>query len=159
MIPVDEAFLAINSLYEDNKITANALELLKNSILKQDERLFFIIHRYKNKRIDARQFISSIYEIIECEAELIYNEIFADCSLDDAKHLSKAERDEKKLNDSSYTYGEIDFKSFFQVLSKISRINNSSTKQRKTFYDLGIVIDLCHLLICNSISWSLLFYR
>ena len=43
----------------------------------------------------------------QCGREKIYNFYYADNSLSIAKESSKNEREEKKLNDNSFIYGEV----------------------------------------------------
>jgi len=44
--------------------------------------------------------------------EKIFNSFFTDDSLSIAKETSKAERNSKNINDSSFTYGEIVYNNF-----------------------------------------------
>ena len=62
----------------------------------------------------------------------MYNELFADTSLEVGKTLSKGERDERNLNhEKSLIYGEVEFESFYRVLRKIN------PQPGLIFYDLG----------------------
>ena len=62
----------------------------------------------------------------------MFDELFAMCSLEDAKAISKSEREMRSmLHQKSMIYGEIDFLSFVGVLKKLN------VKPGGTFYDLG----------------------
>jgi hypothetical protein len=46
------------------------------------------------------------------ELNQVFNSFFSDDSLNEAKFTSKAEREQKSLNDSNYIYGEVVRKNF-----------------------------------------------
>jgi SAM-dependent methyltransferase len=77
-------------------------------------------------------FLEQIHELIASEAQNVYDELFADTSLEVGKMLSKNEREHKALNEEkSLIYGEVEFASFYRVLRKIS------PRPGQVFYDLG----------------------
>ncbi len=59
---------------------------------------------------ESTRHVGSIYQVCNFKyfgLEKIYNFYYADNSLSLAKESSKNEREEKKLNDSSFIYGEV----------------------------------------------------
>ena len=134
-------------LAKDRVITSNGRALLKELILRRDERLLMLTRDFEAKDLSNMIFVNAIHELIEAEAHTLYLELFEQCPLEVAKSLSKAEREAHELvNEKSLIYGEIDFqyilpratlantinlRYFARVLRKIN-----PTKGCK-FYDLG----------------------
>lgn len=72
------------------------------------------------------------FRTIEEYSTNLYNALFAECSLEDGKYLSKSERERNKLHENkSLIYGEVEFRSFSRVLRKINPAPGG------VFYDLG----------------------
>lgn len=77
-------------------------------------------------------FLEQIHDLIGTEAQVLYNELFTDTSLETGKTLSKREREDRDLNDEkSLIYGEVEFESFYRILRKINPAPGG------LFYDLG----------------------
>lgn len=76
--------------------------------------------------------VPSAFRTTEEYATNLYNALFAECSLEDGKYLSKSEREINKLHENkSLIYGEVEFRSFSRVLRKINPAPGG------VFYDLG----------------------
>eukprot|EP01041_Mallomonas_annulata_P000761 gene761-1448_t len=119
-------------LSKDRIISCNAKSFLKELILRRDPRLLDLLKRFESKETGDNAFMEKIHELIEDESQALFNELFAETSLELGKTLSKEERDRKHLNDEkSLIYGEVDYSSFYRVLRKINPAPGG------TFYDLG----------------------
>jgi len=124
--------LLASLLAKDRIITENGKAFLKELILRRDPRLLLLLQAFETKDTQDAAFLDTIYRLIEEEAYRLYTELFAECSLETGKHLSKAEREQNQLTDvKSLIYGEVDFHSFARVLRKIN------PKPGCVFYDLG----------------------
>jgi SAM-dependent methyltransferase len=101
-------------------------------ILRRDPRLKPLIDKFESKDANDVTFLEQLHELVSNEAHYLYEDLFADTSLEVGKALSKSEREEKQLNeDKSLIYGEVEFASFYRVLRKIN------PEPGLTFYDLG----------------------
>jgi SAM-dependent methyltransferase len=101
-------------------------------ILKRDPRLGPLLKAFDTDDGQDATFLDMINRLIEGEAERLYGQLFARCSLEHGKTVSKAERTQKGLaTHKSLIYGEVEFPSFAKVLRKISPAAGG------TFYDLG----------------------
>eukprot|EP01035_Chromulina_nebulosa_P021398 gene21398-27721_t len=124
--------LLASLLSSDRIISNNAKCFLKELILRRDPKLTSVLNSFESNQAADYSFIQSLHEIIKTEAEVLYNDLFSDTSIEVGKALSKKERERKNLNsEKSLIYGEVDFNSFYDIL----RIINP--KPGLTFYDLG----------------------
>lgn len=104
----------------------------KELILRRDARLHPILAKFEAKEAGDSSFLEQIHELIRDEAQLLYDDLFRDTSLEVGKTLSKEERDRKNLTqEKSLIYGEVEFNSFYRVLRKIN------AEPGTIFYDLG----------------------
>jgi hypothetical protein len=111
----------------------NGTALLKTLLFRKNERMLFVLHRYKMQKITFSSLCNDFNDLIASESLSLFSSLFSECSLQDGKHLSREERETKGLTtNSSYTYGEIDYKNFYLILRKLSPIKPGSI-----FYDLG----------------------
>lgn len=111
----------------------NGTALLKTLLFRKNERILFVLHRYKMQKITFPNLCNDFNDLIASESLSLFSSLFSECSLQDGKHLSREERETKGLtSNSSYTYGEIDFNNFYLILRKLSPIKPGSI-----FYDLG----------------------
>ena len=118
-------------LAKDGIISNNGKCFLKELILRRDPRLIELLDSFESRDAGDTTFIESIHDLIEDESFALYNELFADTTLEVGKKLSKEERDRKCLDEKSLIYGEVDYHSFYRVLRKIN------PKPGGIFYDLG----------------------
>lgn len=119
-------------LSKDRIISSNAKSFLKELILRRDPRLLDLLRRFESKETGDNAFMESIHDLIEDESSALFNELFAETSLEVGKTRSKEERDQKDLNEEkSLIYGEVDYSSFYKVLRKINPPPGG------VFYDLG----------------------
>lgn len=124
--------LLIALLAKDRIISANGSSFLKELILRRDNRLIALLERFETKEAGDNTFLETIHDLIEDESQSLFNDLFAETSLELGKTLSKEERDQKSLNEEkSLIYGEVDYHSFYRILRKIN------PKPGGTFYDLG----------------------
>ena len=150
----------LRTLYEltsTGTFACNSIALLKDSLFRGNERLVFLLRRYKNKSIDISTACSQVHDFLEKHSAELLTSIFKDCSLQKAKDISKADRSIiEPRNEKSFTYGEIDFTSFYRVLRDIP----DWTNKRGVFYDLGsgtgraVVAArvLCDFSVCKGIE-------
>lgn len=125
---------SLSAFMSEDLISRNSAGFVKVLMLRGDARLQFVTKRFKSGNINRMQFLAQLLELVEKESKLVFDAVFANCSLHDAKLASRQERETDWKGASvgtSLTYGEIDFKSFFLILQRFS-----STRGR-TFYDLG----------------------
>ena len=102
-------YLQAASLAKDQAISVNSHALLKEIMLRRDVRLMLLMQNYSQSLPD-RAFVDGIHKLIQDEAHVLYAELFAQCPLEVAKSLSKAEREVNNLDNSkSLIYGEIEF--------------------------------------------------
>jgi hypothetical protein len=126
-------------LSRDRIITHNAHSLLKPLILDNDPLVLKLLPLIEaSSASDGAEekdaFIDGIYSLIDSVTEGMFNELFAECGLEVAKHSSKAERADKELtSERSLIYGEVEFRSFTEVLRKIC----TNVPAGGTFIDIG----------------------
>lgn len=165
------------SIFEDEDVVSkNMAAILKNQIVLQNENLNFIFKQFESNKATFDRFIDSINVFVEKEIGYIFDQLFADCTLQDAKQMSKNDREsgdvrsfpsaiggDKKSsssNDSavteaevevpkpknkpkrmemSLTYGEIEYKSFYNIMRKLDLSNHIPGRDARglVFYDLG----------------------
>ena len=138
----------------------NQKGLLKEALFNQDERITFILVRRKayfhachssshdfnpnehqlnlqrrvvNKSIDINYARVQIDEFLQKYSSDVLASVFANCPLQKGKDVSRKERNLLDNRNSSLTYGEIDFASFYKILRDIP----SWCRKNGTFYDLG----------------------
>lgn len=127
-----KTLLLISLLAKDRAISNNGKAFLKELILRRDPRLGTLLSKFEAKDISDTSFMEGIHQLIQEESLVLYNQLFADTSLEVGKTLSKSERDEKNLNnEKSLIYGEVEYQSFYRVLRKLN------APPGKVFYDLG----------------------
>ncbi|GMI23771.1 hypothetical protein TeGR_g6167 [Tetraparma gracilis] len=137
----DQAKLLVitDFLSRDRIITHNAHSLLKPLILDNDPLVLKLLPLIEaSSASDGAEekdaFIDGIYSLIDSVTEGMFNELFAECGLEVAKHSSKAERADKELtSERSLIYGEVEFRSFTEVLRKIC----TNVPAGGTFIDIG----------------------
>jgi len=124
--------LLASLLAKDGVITNNGKAFLKELILQKDPRLMELLERFDSQEGQDTAFLDTINDLIEGEAEKLFDSLYNECTLEKAKSLSKAEREVKSMDEEkSLIYGEVEFHSFARVLRKIGP--RPGTK----FYDLG----------------------
>lgn len=124
--------LVASLLSQDRLISNNGKAFLKELVLRRDPRLSTLLEQFESKSESDTVFLENIHALIEAEGYALYQELFSECSLEDAKHLSKTEREERELDEhKSLIYGEIEYHSFVRVLRKINPTPGT------LFYDLG----------------------
>ena len=107
-------YLLATLLARDRAITSNGRALLKELIIRRDERLLMLMRDFEEKDLSNVLFVNAIHELVEAEAHALYLELFEQCPLEVAKSLSKAEREANDFaNEKSLIYGEIDFQYIF----------------------------------------------
>lgn len=108
------------------------IHVLTELILRRDPRLGPLIEKFEKKDSVDMGFLEEVHALIGAEAQSLYDELFADTSLEVGKTLSKREREEKELSqEKSLIYGEVEFESFYRILRKINPAPGG------VFYDLG----------------------
>lgn len=86
--------LRVIQLCEDADIVSkNMGAILKNQIVVQNENLNFIFKQFESNKTSFERFIDSINVFIEKEIGYIFDQLFVDCTLQDAKQMSKSDRD------------------------------------------------------------------
>lgn len=101
-------------------------------ILRRDPRLGSLIEKFEKKDNLDMGFLEEVHDLIGSEAQALYDELFAETSLEVGKKLSKQEREDKELSaEKSLIYGEVEFASFYRILRKINPSAGG------VFYDLG----------------------
>ncbi|CAM9320572.1 unnamed protein product, partial [Phaeothamnion confervicola] len=129
--PTAKQLVIISLLAKDGLITLNGGAFLKELALRNDARLRLLLDRFETAR-DSTSFVDDVNVLIDAEGSAVYHELYADCSLEAAKNLSKAEREAKQLTScKSLIYGEVDYFSFARVLRRIRAPPGA------VFYDLG----------------------
>lgn len=73
------------------------------------------------------------------ELDLVFEECFDENSLHMAKQSSKEEREKKGLNESSYVYGEITFRSLSYIFEYVKINFGEEPIKKGNFLDLGSV--------------------
>ena len=125
--------LDLINISKSHYIPKNSLGILKEGILSSDERLMFILMRYNKGNIDMNTLYTQLKSYLEMKANILLNKIFEDFPLEKAKDLSKSDRKDLETPEKSFTYGEIEFSSFFLILSDMPEW----TRKSGIFYDLG----------------------
>ena len=119
-------------LAKQGTITNNAKSFLKEMVLRRDMKLSAIMAKFESKAEADVDFLEELHALLNAESAAVYNDLFADTSLEVGKSLSKSEREERQLNEEkSLIYGEVEYKSFYAILRKVQPLAG------KTFYDLG----------------------
>lgn len=81
-------------------------------ILGKDRRLFDLLKHFETDDAQDRNFLQCIHALIEERQEALFDQLFANCTLEDGKMLSKGERDRYSLTENkSLIYGEVEFRS------------------------------------------------
>jgi len=131
---IKESLMLLKECCKLGIISSKGLNFLKICLLRGDERILFTLKRYFEKKITFIAFCGLLNEsIILSESKNFFNCIYCNCTLEDAKKLSRSERTEKNLKSTSLTYGEIEFDAFYQILCKLPKKNINNN----IFYDLG----------------------
>ena len=112
-------------------MSRNAAGFVKNLLFRGDVRLGFISRRFMEGKINELQLYEQMQDVIEEETNLLFDGVFENCTLQDAKQLSREERTRDNLQTTSLTYGEIDYRSFFKIMKRLGPCRDL------TFYDLG----------------------
>lgn len=131
---IRESLILFNECFKSGILTLKGRNFLKTCFLRGDERILFTLRRYFENKITFYEFCGLLNEsIILAESRNFFNCIYSNCSLEEAKKLSRNERTEKNLKSTSLTYGEIEYDAFYQILCKLPKkgVNNN------IFYDLG----------------------
>mmetsp|Transcript_15496 Transcript_15496/g.20450 ORF Transcript_15496/g.20450 Transcript_15496/m.20450 type:complete len:286 (+) Transcript_15496:75-932(+) len=124
-------------LYFASQLPAFEKAILKELILEGNEDVLTAVEAYKGKQ-DAEEFRSAILTAVITravdKANEWWDEIFENCSTNDAKKLAKAAKqrlgEHTKLK-ASLVYGEVDFASFATLLEK------AKPQPGQTFVDIG----------------------
>ena len=113
--------LLISILAKDRAISNNAKAFIKEMVLRRDSKLNRLFLSCESNVSSDSQFLEDLHNMVMEESMMLYNEIFADTSLEVGKTLSKDERDRKDLHEEkSLIYGEVEYQSFYRVLRKIN---------------------------------------
>lgn len=125
--------LLITLLAKDRIISNNNKAFLKELILRRDARLSPLVAKFETSGAgENASFLDDLHELVAAETLALFDELFADTSLEVGKALSKGEREQKQLSEEkSLIYGEVEFASFYRVLRKIN------ADPGLIFYDLG----------------------
>lgn len=119
-------------LAKDRIISCNSRSFLKELVLRRDARLASVLERFESRCTADATFLETLHELIEEESHILFDELFADTSLEVGKMLSKTQREELQLSEEkSLIYGEVDYPSFYRILRKIN------ARSGAVFYDLG----------------------
>ena len=91
----ESAFLLkeLSQFVGEDLLSRNSAGFVKVLMLREDARLQFVVKRYRSGNIDRIQFLTQLLELIERESKLIFDAVFANCSLHDAKVASRNERE------------------------------------------------------------------
>jgi len=136
-LQVEEArhILSIVQRFVQHGILArNSAGFIKELLLRGDVRLSHFVKRCYNEGKDTLvQLHEHFQELIENESSKVFNSVYKDLTLQQAKMLSRNERNTTKELDitTSLTYGEIDYSSFYKILRRLGPCEG------KTFIDLG----------------------
>jgi SAM-dependent methyltransferase len=124
--------LLASLLARDRVISNNGKAFLKELIIRKDPRVIDLLGSFETRGADDLQVLEQISDVITEETECLFSDLFSYLTLEDAKTISKTEREEKELSDDkSLIYGEVDFNSFVKVLQKLGLPPGG------LFYDLG----------------------
>ena len=128
---VEKLLLLASFLAKDGVLTANSKAFFKELILRRDHRLQALLERFQRPQMNDAV-LDEVHALVADEAQRHFERIFAHCSLDEAKILSKTERELRgQLQQKSLIYGEVDFRSFLAVLRRVP------LQPGGIFYDLG----------------------
>ena len=149
---LSKRLLAVQMMSQHGVISKNMGGILKNQLIRGDENLNFIFNQFETKEAyTLERFLNQINSFVEKEIEHTYNQLFSECSLQDAKVMSKRDREHTtmplpppstdseinenadvtsdnrdlpappavKRHEMSLTYGEIEYKSFYDILRKL----------------------------------------
>jgi SAM-dependent methyltransferase len=124
--------LLASLLARDRVISNNGKAFLKELIIRKDPRVVDLLTNFERQGGDDVEVLEQISDVITEETECLFSDLFSYLSLEDAKTISKTEREEKNLSENkSLIYGEVDFNSFVKVLQKLGLPPGG------LFYDLG----------------------
>ena len=113
--------LLISILAKDRAISNNSKAFIKEMVLRRDSKLNRLFLSFESNASSDSQFLEDLHNMVMEESMMLYNEIFADTTLEVGKTLSKDERDRKDLHEEkSLIYGEVEYQSFYRVLRKIN---------------------------------------
>ena len=90
--------LLVSLLAKDRAISHNAKAFIKELVLRRDPRLQVLLDTFETKETSDGNFLEQLHDLIMEESIILFNELFADTSLEVGKTLSKNERDAKKLH-------------------------------------------------------------
>eukprot|EP01029_Cantina_marsupialis_P031383 TRINITY_DN9022_c0_g1_i1.p1 TRINITY_DN9022_c0_g1~~TRINITY_DN9022_c0_g1_i1.p1 ORF type:complete len:404 (+),score=149.41 TRINITY_DN9022_c0_g1_i1:109-1320(+) len=134
-----KGLVGIRELANSGVISKNGKSLLKEMILRQS------LHEVQTNSVELIQScvdldaekIATLDSLITTQASHLFETLYSTVSLDDGKKMSRAEREQKGMLDvKNFVYGEVGFRSFVEVLSKIITDHGSLPKDAK-FCDLG----------------------
>lgn len=138
---------AVQLLSQYGIVSRKMMGILKNQLIRGDENLNFIFNQFETKELySLERFLNQLNGFLEKEIEHTYNQLYSECSLQDAKAMSKQDRKNAVLStpassvvigddvvsgnpqlpsqavnrhEMSLTYGEIEYKSFYDILRKL----------------------------------------
>ncbi|KAJ8600349.1 hypothetical protein CTAYLR_000675 [Chrysophaeum taylorii] len=121
-------YLLAALLAKDGVISQNGKAVMKELILARDPELVRLLERFEDSETSSSDasLVNSINCLLESKAFEMLSDLYAECPLEVAKSLSKADR--QGNDNKSLVYGEVDFSSFARVVRKL---------KKKRFYDLG----------------------
>lgn len=76
----------------DRIISNNGKAFLKEMVLRRDPRLGSLLARFESVDTVDADFMEQVHAIIQNESQSVFNELFADTSLEVGKRMSKDER-------------------------------------------------------------------
>ena len=115
-------------------LARNSAGFIKELLLRGDVRLLHFVKRCRSENKDTLvQLYEHFQELIENESSKVFNAVYKDLTLQQAKVLSRNERNTNKELEktTSLTYGEIDYSSFYKILRRLGPCKG------KKFIDLG----------------------
>ena len=84
---------SLSDFMSEDLLSRNSGGFVKVLMLREDARLQFVTKRFRSGTIDKIQFLNQLLELVEKESKLIFDAVFANCSLHDAKLASRQERE------------------------------------------------------------------
>lgn len=131
-------FQLLSYLQFHNLLCRNSIGILKDLVIQNNSRLLELLDSYRKDMIDLEMLIDSSHELILDVSDIVLNDLFSDYSLEFAKQVSFEEREKNSelRTNISFTYGEIDIRSFYTIMYRVIPINNAKAPEL-IFYDLG----------------------
>jgi len=113
----------VELIAEHCSLPTNSEVHLRSDLCNPESCLLKTLHDISNKKLIWNDNTTEmVYNSIENQSRVIYDDIFLETCLDVSMTLSNEEREQKHyLKGKSFMYGEIDYTSFFHILRKISR--------------------------------------